>query len=118
MRRLRFAAIGAALAYFFDPDNGRRRRKAAIKRLAGLAQKLPSKGAAQPGDEQLARNVETEIFSDADVPKDKINVDAENGKVVLRGEAESPAMIDELVSKARGVQGVEDVESLLQVAGQ
>ena len=36
MRRLRFALIGAALAYFFDPDNGTKRRKAAIKRLAEL----------------------------------------------------------------------------------
>jgi hypothetical protein len=36
MRRLRFAVLGAALAYFFDPANGTRRRKAAIKRLASL----------------------------------------------------------------------------------
>ena len=36
MRSLRFALIGAALAYFFDPDNGTKRRKAAIKRLAEL----------------------------------------------------------------------------------
>jgi hypothetical protein len=36
VRRLRFALIGAALAYFFDPDNGKSRRKAAIKRLGEL----------------------------------------------------------------------------------
>ena len=36
MRRLRFALIGAALAYFFDPDNGTKRRKGVIKRLAEL----------------------------------------------------------------------------------
>jgi hypothetical protein len=36
VRRLRFALLGAALAYFFDPDNGNARRKALIKRLAGL----------------------------------------------------------------------------------
>ncbi|HEY2218447.1 MAG TPA: hypothetical protein VGH35_03850 [Gaiellaceae bacterium] len=36
MRRLRFALLGAALAYFFDPDNGKSRRKAAIKRLGEL----------------------------------------------------------------------------------
>ena len=34
MRSLRFAFLGAALAYFFDPDNGKSRRKAVIKRLA------------------------------------------------------------------------------------
>ena len=42
MRRLRFALIGAALAYFFDPDNGKARRKAAIKRLAELRSKPPA----------------------------------------------------------------------------
>jgi hypothetical protein len=36
VRRLRYAALGAALAYFFDPNNGRARRKAAIKRIAEL----------------------------------------------------------------------------------
>ena len=36
MRRLRFALLGAALAYFFDPDKGTARRKAAIKRLSAL----------------------------------------------------------------------------------
>jgi hypothetical protein len=36
MQRLRYAALGAALAYFFDPQNGRARRKDAIKRVAKL----------------------------------------------------------------------------------
>ena len=42
MRRLRFALIGAALAYFFDPDNGKKRRKAATKRLTELRSKPPA----------------------------------------------------------------------------
>jgi hypothetical protein len=36
VRRLRFALLGATLAYLFDPDNGSKRRKAAIKRLVAL----------------------------------------------------------------------------------
>jgi osmotically-inducible protein OsmY len=134
-RRLRLVALGAALSYFFDPDNGRRRRKMAADRLAGLsrrhgkrmikgaasqAQALKQKGThlseepkPQPDDVTLARKVETEIFRDADVPKGKINVNAENGKVVLRGEVDSPELIDDLVEKARKVQGVQEVESLL-----
>jgi gas vesicle protein len=36
VRRLRYALIGAAVGYFFDPDNGSKRRKGAIKRLAEL----------------------------------------------------------------------------------
>jgi osmotically-inducible protein OsmY len=134
-RRLRLIALGAALSYFFDPQNGKRRRKMAVDRLAGLTRrhgKRIAKGASsqaqgltkkathlreepkpQPDDVTLARKVETEIFRDADVPKGKINVNAENGKIVLRGEVDSPKLIDDLVSKARKVQGVEDVESLL-----
>jgi osmotically-inducible protein OsmY len=134
-RRLRLIALGAALSYFFDPDNGKRRRKIAADRLAGLSRRQGKrlvKGAAakkqgltqkathlkeepkpQPDDVTLARKVETEIFRDADVPKGKINVNAENGKIVLRGEVDSAEMIDDLVSKAGKVQGVQDVESLL-----
>jgi hypothetical protein len=41
VRRLRFALLGAALAYFFDPDNGKSRRKAAIKRFAELRSEPP-----------------------------------------------------------------------------
>ena len=139
VRRL-IGDVGAALSYFFDPQNGKRRRKTAADRLAGISRrhgKRIVKGAAaqthgltqkathlkeepkpQPDDVTLARKVETEIFRAADVPKGKINVNAENGKIVLRGEADSPEMIDELVAKARSVQGVQDVENLLHTPGQ
>ena len=33
---MRLFLLGAALTYFFDPDNGKKRRKAATKRLAEL----------------------------------------------------------------------------------
>jgi osmotically-inducible protein OsmY len=140
MKRLRLVALGAALAYFFDPENGKRRRKVAAQRLVGasrrhgdrLARGTASQARAlkakathrreepkpQPDDVTLAHKVESEIFRDADVPKGKINVNAENGKVVLRGEVGSPEMIDELVEKARHVQGVQDVENLLHTPGQ
>jgi hypothetical protein len=42
VRRLRCALLGAALAYFFDPDNGTARRKALVKRLAELRSKAPA----------------------------------------------------------------------------
>ena len=134
-RRFRLLALGAALSYFFDPENGRRRRKVASDRLASLARrhgKRAIKGTVaqtqalkqkathrseepkpQPDDVTLARKVESEIFRDTEVPKGQVNVNAENGKIVLRGEVESPELIDDLVAKARKVQGVQDVESLL-----
>ena len=43
MPRFAFAgALGAALAYFFDPDNGKKRRKAATTRLAALRSGPPA----------------------------------------------------------------------------
>jgi osmotically-inducible protein OsmY len=133
--RFRLIALGAALTYFFDPDNGKRRRRVTADRIAALLRRHGGRLARgtvseayalkqkathrreepkpQPDDVTLARKVETEIFREAEVPKGKINVNAENGKVVLRGEVDSPELIDELVAKARKVQGVQDVESLL-----
>jgi len=113
VRRLRLIALGAALAYFFDSANGPQRRKAAIKKVAraadGVRQKVKS---AKPDDELLARRVEAELFEEA--PQEKIGVNAESGKIVLSGEADSPEMIDELIAKAKKVEGVQEVESLLQ----
>jgi osmotically-inducible protein OsmY len=132
-------AIGAALAYFFDPDNGRRRRKIALDKAGkyarrtgwrargaaaqaeGLKQKathLKEEPKPQPDDVTLARKVETEIFREADVPKGQINVNAEDGVVYLRGEVEERDMIRDLEAKARSVQGVTGVENLLHVPGE
>jgi osmotically-inducible protein OsmY len=132
-------AIGAALAYFFDPDNGRRRRKIAADKAGKLVRKTgqQAQGAAaqaqglkekashrseqekpQPDDVTLARKVESEIFRDADVPKGQINVNVEDGVVYLRGELEQPDLIDDLEAQARKVQGVLGVENLLHAPGQ
>jgi osmotically-inducible protein OsmY len=72
----------------------------------------------QPDDATLARKVETEIFRPAEVPKGKIDVNAEDGVVYLRGEADTPEMISELAGQARKVQGVRDVQSLLHLPGE
>ena len=132
-------AIGAAIAYLFDPDSGRRRRKIltdkagkfarqggrraqdAAAQAGGMKQKathLKEQEKPQPDDVTLARKVETEIFRDAEVPKGKINVNVEDGVVYLRGELEQPDLIDDLESQARKVQGVRDVENLLHAPGE
>jgi osmotically-inducible protein OsmY len=131
MPRFAFAgAIGAALAYFFDPDNGRKRRKEAIKRTAKRfrqvgrrahkekATHLSEQEKPQPDDVTLARKVESEIFRGADVPKGQINVNVEDGVVYLRGELEQPDLIEDLGAQARKVQGVRAVENLLHVPGE
>jgi len=141
-RKLRFMAFGALLTYFFDPQNGRRRRALARDRIPAFfrstSRKAGDAGSAvtseasaakqkathlkeeekpQPDDVTLARKVETEIFRDADIPKGRINVNAENGKVVLRGEVEQPELIKDLEQRTKKVQGVQEVENLLHVPG-
>ena len=134
--------LGAALKYFLDAEEGSSRRAAMQSRLGGmfrqsakrgeqLGQAASSKaqglaGKAKHRDETskgptddvtLARKVESEIFSGDDVPKGQINVNAENGKIVLRGEVGQQEMIRDLEMRARSVQGVHDVENLLHLPG-
>jgi osmotically-inducible protein OsmY len=111
LRALFYGALGALAAYFFDPDSGRRRRARVRDRLRGFVPQVEEK--PQTDDFTLARKVETEIFRDADVPKGQINVNAENGVVVLRGEVGKPELIRDLEEKTRNVQGVREVENLL-----
>jgi osmotically-inducible protein OsmY len=132
-------AIGAALAYFFDPDNGRRRRSIARDKAGKYARQAGrrAEGAAsqagglkekaahrqeepkpQPDDVTLARKVESEIFRDEHVPKGQINVNVEDGVVYLRGELEERDLISDLEQQARKVQGVLGVENLLHVPGE
>jgi osmotically-inducible protein OsmY len=142
LRFFRYVGLGALIAYFFDPENGNRRRAIARDRIPALFRRsservekatrsVASEAKAtkakvehrkeaekpQPDDVTLARKVETEIFRDAEVPKGQINVNAENGKVVLRGEVEKPAMIKDLEKRTKKVQGVQEVENLLHLQG-
>jgi osmotically-inducible protein OsmY len=143
MRKLLgLVGLGAALTYFFDPEQGRRRRamtrdraagffrrrvretgrlgRSASAQAEGLVQKakhLEEEPKPQPDDVTLTRKVETEIFRDADIPKGQINVNAENGKVYLRGEVGEPELIKDLEKRARKVQGVQEVENLLHLPG-
>jgi len=143
MRKLLgLVGLGAALTYFFDPEQGRRRRamtrdrfvaffsrrtreperlgRSASAQAEGLVQKakhLEEEPKPQPDDVTLTRKVETEIFRDADVPKGQINVNAENGKIYLRGEVGQLELIKDLEKRARKVQGVQEVENLLHLPG-
>ncbi len=125
-------AIGAAIAYFFDPENGRRRRKifvdkagkytrragqraqGATAQAEGLKQKathLKEEPKPQPDDVTLARKVETEIFRDADAPKGSVVVTVANGIVELRGETDMhwSERLETEAAKVSGVQGVRNL---------
>jgi osmotically-inducible protein OsmY len=117
---LGLVGIGAALTYFFNPSEGAKRRAYAKNRLLGLVNqaKVSAEGSREhPDDVTLAHKVETELFRDDDVPKGRISINAENGKVFLRGEVDQPELIADLEQRTRSVQGVRDVENLLHTPG-
>lgn len=135
-------ALGGLVAFFFDPQNGRRRRhefrdrtlaffrssgrKAAhvgrgvTAETYGVAQKAKHRK-EQPkdfDDATLADKVRSQVLRDPAMPKGRINVNVQNGVVQLRGEVPRRELIDELVMQTRKVQGVRDVENLLHAPGE
>jgi osmotically-inducible protein OsmY len=136
------AAVGAAAAYFLDPQGGARRRNETRERalstaksragdVAGTAKQAAGKargavhtatpsmpGRGEPADDvTLAHKVETEIFRPADAPKGGVSVNAENGVVFLRGVVEERAWIERLGAAAERVDGVAEVRNLLHLPG-
>ena len=124
MRKLiTIVGLGAALKYFLDPQTGGARRAKVRDRVLGLLQKqrggqgAPEGSFDDPDDTTLARKVESEIFRDSEVSKGQVNVNAEDGVVILRGEVERPELSADLEEKTRKVSGVKGVENLLHTPG-
>jgi osmotically-inducible protein OsmY len=136
------AAIGgAALAYYLDGQNGRRRRHVTRDKAVSVAKHASRRGrklvhhvssdargyverakhargaAEELDDTTLVDKVESIVFRHRDVPKGQINVNAENGVVFLRGEVERPELVDALEARVRKVRGVKGVENLLHTPG-
>jgi hypothetical protein len=130
-------SAGALAMYFLDPDQGRRRRtlfadqlRATFRRgvsavngmvrgaaadtygLAQQARHAEPEHWSPPNDVTLAQRVESELFRDPDLPKGRININAEAGIIVLRGELDRPEQIrrvEESVSRMAGVRGVHNL---------
>jgi BON domain len=138
------AGIGGAIAAFLlDPVRGRSRRAqlldqggAVIRRtgrraerairgagatasgaVAAIQHRQPS-GTGAIDDVTLRDRAETELFRDPSVPKGSINVNAERGILVLRGEVPSVELRDRLESEAERIDGVWSVHNLLRVEGE
>jgi osmotically-inducible protein OsmY len=143
MKRLSaiWAGIGAGLMYFFDPQQGNRRRKMLVDRAGGFFRRGARKGERasravgsqaygvtqkvkhrkeeekELDDVTLARKVESEIFRDAEAPKGQVDVNVVDGVVFLRGEVEGEDMIRDLEKATKKVTGVKGVENLLHTPG-
>jgi osmotically-inducible protein OsmY len=69
-------------------------------------------------DPALVRKVESEVFRDDSLPKEKISVNAEYGVIYFRGEVPSQEAMEELTNRARNVDGVRAVENLTHLPGE
>ncbi|HKP89378.1 MAG TPA: BON domain-containing protein, partial [Thermoleophilaceae bacterium] len=75
----------------------------------------PSRPKPAMDDVTLARKVETEIFRVRGVAKGKIDVNAADGVVWLRGEARTPELIKRVEARAEAIPEVLRVENLLHL---
>jgi hypothetical protein len=145
-RLLAVFGLGALAEYFiFDHQHAARRRHRARERglavlrrrsrdaarrakyLEGVAQGVAYKTAhavpgvsghkAPPDDVTLAQKVESIAFREARVPKEHVNVNAENGVVSLRGRLERDEEITQLVRATEAIEGVRSVNNLLHTPG-
>ncbi|HLZ70297.1 MAG TPA: BON domain-containing protein [Dehalococcoidia bacterium] len=132
---------GALIVYLCEPGVGHRRRARLISRGGALlrrgrrrARRLGRRGTrtltgqwgrfTRPGHSEepadavtLTQRVESELFRDPSVPKGRINVNAENGVIVLRGQLDSAEQIERIVARARRVPGVYNVANLMHLPG-
>jgi hypothetical protein len=135
------SVAGAALAFLFDPQRGRARRKKAIDRVGGtvrratrrtarfsrhmasdargLARRMAARGEGRmpQTDAALVSKVESEVLGNPDFSNESISINAENGIVVLRGQVEHPEQVRRLEKAVRKVDGVLAVENLLHLPG-
>jgi osmotically-inducible protein OsmY len=126
MRKLAFlGAIAAGIWYALtrrqqpasSPLGGDSWPQSAPAEPADDADRLKAETKLNPDDQTLVDRVESEIFRDRQEVKGKVNINAEEGVVVLRGELDSQDLIDDLANAVRDVDGVRNVENLLHTPG-
>jgi len=125
------AAIGAAAARFLTPANTRKAASAASSAASAASTQAQHtantvKGVAhtvaphrhEPVDDMtLADRVRSEIFRDADAPKEGVSVDVQAGVAYLRGEVPDQQWVERFGTAARKVTGIDSVKNLLHTPG-
>ncbi len=135
-------ATGAAIAYLTDPQRGKARRAqladqgaAAVRHATheaeralrvvtstaeGKIEALTQGGSrvAATDDVTLRDRAESTLFRDPKVPKGSINISAERGTLVLRGEVPDAKMRTKLAREAAKIEGVWGVTNLLHLPGE
>jgi hypothetical protein len=135
-------ATGAAVAFLADPQRGKARRaqladqgastlrhaahaaEHAVRTVTSTAEgKLEAltRGGSRvaPTDDVTIRDrAESILFRDPKVPKGSINISAERGTLVLRGEVPNARMRNKLAREAEKIEGVWGVQNLLHLPGE
>ena len=122
-------AVGAAAAYFLDPEHGASRRARLQAQAHDLALEVQDRArsalarldvplVSRPDDDlSLLTRVERALLGLPELRRGAVETEVIDGQVVLRGEVGSAEQERELVETAGRVAGVAGVESQLQVAG-
>ena len=109
-------AAGAIAWLSKNQDTAKRYAERYAGQAKGMAGSVPGVG-REPAEQRLndpalASKVESEVFRDQQIPKDKLSVNVENGVAYFRGEVPDQETMDELVGRARKVDGIKGVENL------
>ncbi len=109
-------AAGAIAWLSKNQDTAKRYVDRYAGQAKGMAGSVPGVG-REPAEQRLndpalASKVESEVFRDQQIPKDKLSVNVENGVAYFRGEVPDQETMDELVGRARKVDGMKGVENL------
>lgn len=123
------AALGAGVMYLADPQRGQARRAALEEHGAELARGVGSwspssdpavQGAADeltpdlkdPSDAVLVERVRSDAVGPSRVRNSAIVTTVEGGVVTVRGQVDEPTDRDDLLTRIRDVDGVEEIVDL------
>ncbi len=119
MKKLLFGAAlaGAAAWLAKNKDTAKAYADRYGGQIKGAASSVTPGAGREPVEERLndpalARKVESEIFREGEIQKGDISVNAEYGVIYLRGQISDTDAMEELVKRARAVDGVRAVENL------
>ncbi len=109
-------AAGAIAWLSKNQDTAKRYVDRYAGQAKGMAGSVPGVG-REPAEQRLndpalTSKVQSEVFRDQQIPKDKLSVNVENGVAYFRGEVPDQKTMDELVGRARKVDGIKGVENL------
>ena len=132
------AAVGAGIAYFYDPRLGAGRRSKVVDmatarmrrasreierearyregQMEGVQYRLqhPEPADVDVDDNTLRDRIESEVFGRG-LPKDDVRITVVDAVVELRGQVAHPGDIREVIKRVAAVPGVVDVQSYLHL---